>query len=194
MRRLARAIAGFVMIRPMESLETLAKYLEERGLSVTHASNVGLCVSRVDDAEIGLCVHGQGYKVERWDYVPGPGPEDFCVTVPTLDEALLVCWNYFFATPVELNGWTMPLHRYPYWSLPAMQYRLSQAVHVGQADFERICEERIARKAKEIPLSIQMPTFETAESTCFILAGTRHADGARLHVRRDMQEAYIVSG
>lgn len=173
------------------TLASSAKYLSEKGLSVKCVSGSRLFVQREGDRTIDLVEEDQVYKVRSWECAPGPGEDDFSLTVPTLGEALLVTWCYFFATPIEISGWVIPVHRRPYWSLSKLQYRLANASHVTRPQFEAVGEER-RRRALETPAAKGFG-LAFAEQAQFILAGVHSASGDSLLVRRDLEEAYVVT-
>ncbi|MCW5650052.1 MAG: hypothetical protein KIS62_09920 [Ramlibacter sp.] len=173
------------------TLASSAKYLSEKGLSVRRVSENRLFVHREGDRAIELVETERVYTVCSWEYVPGPGEDDFSVTVATLDEALLVTWCYFFATPIEISGWVLPIHRRPHWSLARLQYRLNNASHVTRPQFETVSEER-RRRALEQP-GAKGYGLAFAEQAQFILAGVHGASGDSFLVRRDLEEAYVVT-
>ena len=67
----------------MSTIETSAKYLSEKGLSVKVVSSERLYIHREGDRTMDLAKTEDGYKVRSWEYVPGPGEEDFSIIVPT---------------------------------------------------------------------------------------------------------------
>jgi hypothetical protein len=174
----------------MESIETSIKYLAERGLAVSKLSTHRYSLSRQGEDALALLNEEGEYWVERWDYAPGPGPDDFRWCAPSLDDALLVCWAYFFGAPIVLNGWVLHLHRYPFWPLAKLQYRVAQAVQLSTFDFERVSEDRRSRRRTD-QLG-HMSGFALAETTQFLLAATRSDSPDLLYLRRDLEEAYIV--
>jgi hypothetical protein len=106
----------------MSSLENSVKHLTERGLVVTVLSPDRLHVRREGDRTIELASAAGGYRISSWDCVPGPGKDDFLLTVPTVDALLLIAWCYYFAKSIEIDGWELPLHRRPYWNLSKLHY------------------------------------------------------------------------
>lgn len=176
----------------MSTLETSAKYLSEKGLQTTVVSSERLSVSREGDRTIDLARTDAGYQVSSWENVPGPGEEDFRLVVPTLDEALLITWCYYFSKNIEIANWELPLHRRPYWALPKLQFKLANAGHVSSRQFEAIRESRRQRALSDPTMKPFGLAF--AERTQFIVAGTHCQSGALLFLRRDMEEAYVVTG
>jgi hypothetical protein len=175
----------------MSTLETSAKYLSEKGLSVKVVSSERLFVHRESDRVMDLAKTDAGYKVSSWEYAPGPGEEDFRLTIPTLDETLLVAWCYYFAKSIEIAGWELPIHRRPYWGLPKLQYRLENAPHITAAQLESIRQEgrqRVLADPTEKGIGLAF-----AEHTQFIVAGTHTQSKSRLFLRRDMEEGYVVA-
>jgi hypothetical protein len=175
----------------MSKLESSAKYLAEKGLVVQIVSSERLFVHREGDGTIDLLTCDAGYQVRSWDTVPGPGEDDFSVTIPTLNATLLVTWCYFLAQNIEIAGWSLPIHRRPYWNLPELQFRLANAAHITAIQLESIREERRQRalsdpKEKEVGLAL-------AERTQFILAGTHAHTKNQFFLRRDMEEGYVVA-
>jgi len=173
------------------TLASSAKYLSEKGLSVKCVSENRLFVQREGDRTIDLVEEDHVYKVCSWEYAPGPGEDDFSLTVATLDEALLVTWCYFFATPIEISGWVVPIHRRPYWSLAKLQSRLANASHVTRPQSETVREERRRRALEHSGAKTFGLAF--AERAQFILAGVHSVSGDSFLVRRDLEEAYVVT-
>lgn len=175
----------------MSTLEASSKYLSEKGLRVTVVSPERLYVNRDGDRTIDLAKGDAGYNISSWECAPGPGEEDFRLVVPTLDEALLITWCYYFSRNVEITGWQLPLHRRPYWVLPKLQYKLANAAHISSDQLEAIKESRRQRASRDPRMEPFGVAF--AELTQFIVAGRHRESGALLHLRRDMEEAYVVA-
>ncbi|MDP1980363.1 hypothetical protein [Undibacterium sp.] len=174
----------------MEDLQSVCKYLEEKGLQTGLSSAESMYVKKTGDASLEIRVISNRFNLRRWDYVPGPGEDDFCFDIDSLDEITLIVWNYFFAQPIKIADWDIALHRYPYWSLQEMQYRLANLVHVTQDQFQAIHEERYKRYERT---SIEYLTrLDIAETTQFMCCGKHMITGEKLMIRRDMQEAYAV--
>ncbi len=174
----------------MEDLHAICKYLEEKGLQAGPGRPEHIFIQKSEDARLDLHSTDHRFNLSRWDYVPGPGENDFSISINTLDDATLIIWNYFFAQTVRIADWDIALHRYPYWSLPQMQYRLTNLVHVTQEQFQIIREERYKRyerSSKE-----HLSRLDIAEITQFINCGKHLVTGEKLMVRRDIQEAYAV--
>jgi hypothetical protein len=175
----------------MVTLASSAKYLSEKGLSVKSVSDSRLFVQREGDRTIDLKGVDHAYTISSWEYAPGPGEDDFRLTVATLDESLLITWCYYFAKPVEISGWVIPIHRRPFWSLPKLQFRLANAAHVTSEQFEGVREQR-RRRALAEP-GAKGIGLKSAEQAQFILAGAHSSSGHSLLVRRDLEEAYVVT-
>ncbi|MFZ6679146.1 hypothetical protein [Undibacterium sp. Tian12W] len=174
----------------MEDLQLISKYLEEKGLLISQCSANYIQVSKSGDATISLKITDSRFNLGRWDYTPGPGENDFSIDIDTLDEATLIIWNYFLAQPTTIAGWNIDLHRYPYWSLAQMQYRLTNLVHVTEEQFEAIKDERQKRFDRT---SLEyLSRNDIAEKMQFIDCGKNLASGEKLKIRRDMQEAYAI--
>ncbi|MEY4563553.1 MAG: hypothetical protein RLZZ618_2830 [Pseudomonadota bacterium] len=174
----------------MNQLHTAAKYLAERGLTVEVISSTQLSVRRQGDRSLDISQSETGYTVSSWECTPGPGDDDFIVTLRTLEEALLVAWNYCFAQSIEISGWKVPLHRRPDWSLPKLQYRLANAALVSTAQLDVVRDTR-RRRALADPAQREVG-LALAERTQFLLAGVHAGSGDKLYLRRDMEEAYVV--
>lgn len=175
----------------MSTLGASAKYLSEKGLSVTVVSSERLHVCRAADRAVDVAKTVSGYTISSWEHVPGPGEDDFSLMVAALDDALLIIWGYYFAKNIEISGWQLPVHRRPYWRLPHLQYRLANASRITATQFEIIREER-RRRALADPAD-QGVGLAFAERTQFVLAGAHDQSGSRLFLRRDMEEGYVVA-
>lgn len=177
----------------MATLRTCAKYLSERGITVTASSDMSLCCGMHGD--INLCVRestNRGFVVENNEKrVPGVGKEDFSVSCETLDECVLIVWGFFFAKPIQIDEWLIPIHRHPYWSLAKVQYLLSSAPHVSEQQFQAIEEERTERLLRD-PRVVRGGSMDFAQKTQFFACPHRLDKGATLMLRRDLDEGYFV--
>lgn len=172
-------------------MKTALKYLAEKGIEVNQISEQCFTCGFAQDIAVELTKKDENYRLESWQTIPGPGEDDFAVTYSTLDEALLAVWCFYFAKPVEINAWVVPMHRRPFWALSKLQYRLANLAHISEAQFEAIKETRHRRSlpgGRQPVLGLKL-----ADSSQFL--GCSHVSDAnlRLMVRRDLEEAYIVS-
>lgn len=175
----------------VESLQSSVKYLEERGIAVNVYSETNISCQRTGD--ITLSVSGttkDGFVLVSWECCPGPGPDDFRVRFKTLDEILLAVWSFYFAKPVIVNGWIIPLHRRPYWDLPRLQYRLANVSHIDAVAFKAIEDLRRQRVA----LSPQTPAIGLVAAECIQFLPCQHQTRIdhSLMLRRDLEEGYVV--
>ncbi len=169
----------------MDDLHAISKYLEEKNLQVELRTPEHMLISKSGDAMLDLRI-----VESRLDYIPGSGENDFTICTGTLDETTLIIWNYFFAQTVRITDWDIALHRYPYWSLAQMQYRLANLVHITVEQLENIKEERQKRFDRT---SLEyLSRLDSAETTQFICCGSHLISCDKLIIRRDMQEAYSV--
>lgn len=172
----------------VKSLKSSAKYLSEHGIAVhVYAEGHISCQRNGDNALEVSGTTTDRFVIVSWEYCPGPGPDDFRVTFKTLDEVLLAVWSFYFAKPVVVNGWIIPLHRRPYWDLPRLQYRLANAHHIDLAAFQAI-EELRCQRAYASP-----PGPAAAEFTQFLPCQHRTEIDRSLMLKRDLEKAYVVS-
>lgn len=175
-------------------MKTAAKYLAEKGIEVIQTSEQCLMCGFAQDVAVELTKKDENYCVESTsEKMPGPGEDDFAVTYSTLDEALLAVWCFYFAKPVEINAWVIPMHRRPFWALSKLQYRLANLAHISEAQFEAIKETRHRRSLQSLPRGKPIGGLELAARSQFL--GCSHVSDAnlRLTIRRDLEEAYVVS-
>ncbi len=172
-------------------MKTALKYLAEKGVEVTQISEQCFTCGFAQDVAVELTKKDENYRLESWQTIPGPGEDDFSVTYSTLDEALLAVWCFYFAKPIEINAWVIPMHRRPFWALSKLQYRLANLAHISEAQFEAIKETRHRRSWSEGRQSVL--GLKLAGSSQFL--GCSHVSDVnlRLMVRRDLEEAYVVS-
>jgi hypothetical protein len=120
-------------------------------------------------------------------------PRDFSVEYGTLDEALLVTWNYFFGQAVVIGGWSFDLHKHPYWSLEKLQYRLANLVHVNDTAFAAIEEQRCYASTNGFPgLRPRAEDRERWLAWSFVRCNPASSRDICLMMRRDLEEAYVV--
>ena len=107
-----------------------------------------------------------------------------------LDEALLAIWCFYFAKPIEIDGWVVPLHKRPFWTLSKFQYRLANLSHLSASQFERIKETRLRRSLQRVGKA--EGGLKLAEVSQFLMCKSSRFSNVKLMVRRDLEEAYIV--
>jgi hypothetical protein len=56
-----------------------------------------------DAPGVTLYPNEQGWGIEVWDWVPGPGPGDFQQFFSSIDEAVLAILDYYFGDPLLMN-------------------------------------------------------------------------------------------
>lgn len=136
-----------------------------------------LCITKQDD----------GWDMSRWEYTPGPGPDDFFKTYATEDEVLAAALKYFAGEPTVIDGWLIPLHRYPDLDFDMVQQAIKAATNISDQELKYTVKERW-RKLDESgmwrdnPFQLQfldIPHVTNSE--------------IRLKLRRDSQEAFIIN-
>ncbi len=125
----------------------------------------------------------------KWDCVPGPGFHDMHYDTNTLDEAMTVLLDYYFGEPVFIDGWILPQHKHPEWSLERLTEAVKGAKNVNEEEWHSI-EARYIQIWREIPRSATLATRHAC-----LFATFSHAESikAKLALRRDLGEAFIVN-
>ncbi|RZI59638.1 MAG: hypothetical protein EOP37_10695 [Rubrivivax sp.] len=175
-------------------LSTSIKYLSERGLTVSELSANQFALNLDGDRSSILEEVADGIRFSCWEYVPGPGPNDFHAEFKTLDAALLAVWYFYFGDPVGIGEWRVPMYRHPSWTLEKAAYRIANAISVTAAQFGRIEE---SRQASSAAISLAGPTppggrYEAALRSQFVACESASTPSRRLMMRRDLEEAYVV--
>jgi hypothetical protein len=180
----------------MTILESAAKSLAERGLGIHWRNYDCFSCHKEDDISIDLMLYQGRYCLRCLEDCPGPGEVNFFVTYDDLDEASLAAWNFYFAKPIQIDGWIVPMHRQPYWKLPQLQYRLANAMHVTSSRFQAIREKRVGDCLAAPKLNMQRTGLEdrseASDRQIFIRNAHASDPSIVLQIRRDMEEAYIV--
>jgi hypothetical protein len=178
-------------------LASSIKYLSERGVTAKEMSPnryslhvEGKRYSTLDEAS-------EGYHFRCWDYAPGPGKDDFSVAFSELDDALLAVWYFYFGEPVQVTEWKVPMHQQPNWLLGKLAYRIANAVHVSSIQFEATEESRGADLVAFTSSAGGRPPSEgryaIALRSQFIACPSASTDSHTLMLRRDLEEAYVVT-
>jgi hypothetical protein len=176
----------------MESLASAIKYLAERGIDVSPYSDNRFFCKRDGAPNVTLTATAEGFEFTYWDGCPGPAPDDFAVHYRLLDDVLLAVWCFFFAKPVVIDGWMIPLHRRPEWSLPTVQYRLANAVTIDIVRFQAIKNDRLRRAS--LNLQDKQIGLLHAQTTQFLAFAHQTRTDFWLMLRRDLEEGYVVEG
>jgi hypothetical protein len=176
----------------MESLATAAKYLTERGISVSFYSEDRLYCKRDGAHGTTITASAEGFGFTCWEGCPGPAPDDFMVQYQFLDEVLLAVWCFYFAKPVMIDEWLVPLHRRPYWSLPTVQYRLANATTIDNVRFQAIKDDR--RRRASLNLQNKQIGLVHAKTTQFLACAHQTRTDIWLMLRRDLSEGFVVGG
>lgn len=168
------------------------KVLKDRGLETSIVTpNERLRVWRESADLLDISRFNTGWRVERWEHVPGPGPDDFSVAFATLDETLLAVWGYFFGKPISIDGWIIPMHRRPFWTLGRVQYCLANVVHVGPAAFDAIRERR-EQRARGVAGKKEPGRADQAAASQFLRCDHVSEPNLGLMLRRDLEEGYVI--
>jgi len=179
------------------TLAASIKYLAERGVSARETSPNRFSLHVEGKRYSTLDEISDGYLFRCWDYAPGPGKDDFSVEFGQLDDALLAVWYFYFGEPVHVNGWKVPMHQQPDWSLGKLAYRIANALHVSSNQFEALEESRRADFLTAFTTSSgnRLPSegrYATALRSQFIACPSTSMDLRTLMLRRDLEEAYVV--
>lgn len=171
------------------SLSSSVKYLSERGVSVERVWTNRYSL-RVEGRRQSTLEERDGlYAFSCWECTPGPGPADFSVAFADLNEALLAIWYFYFGEPVRIGEWQIPMHSNPDWSLGQVAFRIASAFHVTRAQFEAIAEARRDRFAG----TLCEGRYEVAMRSQFIACPSALEPSHTLMLRRDLEEAYLVT-
>lgn len=147
--------------------------------------------------EIACCQVPDG----QWQCTSLPEEERAGAHVPDLHERRWTCatWaqvvdvavRFFTGAAQIIEPWVIPLHQHPDWHARAVQKAIREAVHISTTDFAAIIERRQQRLAGRYFES--WTWWERAQWTQFFTFSHRTDPRYRLYIRRDAQEAYIVS-
>lgn len=135
------------------------------------------------------------FRAGQWgfhkvDHTGGIGPNDIDYPTATLDEAVSVLLNYYFGEPVAVGDWLIPIHKHPEWDLDAVQSAIDQAQQISPDKWIAI-----QREHKELYFQLARPTtFSDLFSYVFVTVSHVHKTDLRLHLRRDLRHAFVVSG
>jgi hypothetical protein len=130
------------------------------------------------------------WVVWLWDYLPGPGPTDFVWSCASLNQAMSLMLDFYFGTPTIIGGWAVPLHRHPELSLPKVCDTIGRAVPITDSAFQVLRDEYRQREPRS---SWQdQPWFKVFQIS-FLTIPHQHDPTLTLFLRRDVQEAFIVS-
>ena len=176
-------------------VEEAVKRLQNAGFKVTNGSEMitvrfgvgelteqlipALKITRVILEDDGL------WSVIRWDYVPGPGYDDIVFGGQTLEHAVDIVIAWHFGSPTVLNGWIIPLHKHPEWSLDQIRVLLENAPTLPLAEWKPL---QAAYTKKRPPWGTEEEVF----ACLFNPIAHNQNDQLTLYLRRDLQEAYIV--
>jgi hypothetical protein len=127
--------------------------------------------------------------LSSWEGHPGPASGDFITEFDNLDAVYEALYQYYFGSPILLEGWIVPLHHHPELNEALVAKAIAQAIHIHRSQFN-VIKESSARQLENIPLSevwgLGLP---------FFFLEFRHTINTQevCYLRRDMQEAFIVS-
>jgi len=175
------------------TLSSSIKYLAERGIAITEIS-ANRYVLHVEGKRSSSLEQGpNGFLFSCWDCAPGPGPDDFRTAFGVLDDALLAAWYFYFGQAVGVDGWCIPMHQHPYWSLNRLAYRIANAIHLTSDQFEVMEEsrqrDRMSRATAGLPPSDGR--YAAALRSQFVACPSATSSDT-LMLRRDLEEAYVV--
>ena len=165
-------------------------YLAEKGIEITQIAEQSFLCRLPGELAIEFSQQKDNYFLKSWEKIPGPGQDDFMVGYAVLDEALLAIWCFYFAKPIEIDGWVVPLHKRPFWTLSKFQYRLANLAHLSESQFERIKQTRLRRSLQRVNKAEF--GLKLAEISQFLICKSVSHSNLKLMVRRDLEEAYIV--
>lgn len=135
---------------------------------------------------IGFSSEDNLWYFDRQDYIPGPGRDDFGKGYDTEDEALAAAQEYFTGEPTIVDGWVVPFHRHPELDKSLTRNAIQFARHITAVEAKAIVKEHWSKRLEIFPsgnpylwLFLDFPN-QTNEQLV-------------LYLRRDAQEAFIVS-
>ena len=86
----------------------------------------------------------------HWEFMPGPGPDDFDCEFPTVEQAVEAVLAFYFGQPRGIEGWICPLHAHPELSEDRVRAALGYAQVITEQQFEAIQAERGAAYMREL--------------------------------------------
>jgi hypothetical protein len=125
----------------------------------------------------------------KWDYCPGPGPDDIDFQSESLEMITQVDLNYYFGEPTILNKWVLPVHKHPEWDIARLHRALNTATQISLPQWQSIREEAVANRNRLHPLGTMLQIFACS----FNPIAHSEDSNLTLYLRRDLAEAFIVA-
>lgn len=113
----------------MPALQRLANQFRQQGLTVREYGNALHVLSQPSDSEgfqvfekvCAITLSREGFQYSKWDYTPGPGPDDIEIVFQSCDDAFRAGFSYHFGTPTIIEFWYFNDHLHPEWQIEALR-------------------------------------------------------------------------
>ncbi len=93
------------------------------------------------DATSHLRLDDTNWFFEVFEFIPGPGLDDFQCEFASFDKAIDAVLDFYFGKPIIIGGWIIPSHRHPELPISHIKPVLTKATHVTQKTFDEIEEK-----------------------------------------------------
>src|SRR5262249_36760243 len=110
----------------------------------------GIARSRIPSGKIShfkdvsrIYFENEMWGFRKWEWVPGPGPDDIDFQAETLERIVNCALNYYFGKPTIINGWIIPVNKHPEWSAERLNSVLERAKQVTSEEWKTIRDEYI---------------------------------------------------
>lgn len=128
------------------------------------------------------------WKLQSWLGHPGPIESDFIAIFNEIDNVYESLFDFYFGSPVIINGWVVPLHHHPELDQKLVEAALLQAKVISPKDFSVIQEGLVAQANTMSFTSI----WERGRWERFLTLKQELASHRTCYLRRNMSAAYIV--
>jgi len=103
-----------------------------------------------EDGRCDLHLEDDKWTFHKWDYIPGPGCDDFSCAFASIEAAVEAVLAFYFGQPTIVDGWIFPLHLHPELQEGTVRAALARGVAITENQFEAIEKNRVANYLSKI--------------------------------------------